>query len=126
MKVAVKAPLDCRFACILSMFVSDFLSVQISQVCSDFHFHSNRKSLQVVQKLCVYIFIFLKRKSRHPYLSKFYQCVRKSIHTLENLDRYVCLDLRFEENENLNTLNTNMKIFEFRFLIYIHKYVFCT
>ena len=54
---------------------------------------------------CVQISILVKNVNLDTHTSpNFLKCVRKSIHSLENLDRYVCLDLRFEENENLKTL----------------------
>ena len=64
-----------------------FLAVQISERCPDFHFISNRKSEQVVQK---YVFTFSfssKRKSSRPDFCK-------------GVNIFV-----FDENQNLNTFS---------------------
>ena len=86
---------------------------------------------------CVQIFIFIqianlyrssrnyvstfpfpsKRKSRHPYLSKFSQvCTQIYTHLRKCVSYAGCLDLRFEENENVNTFK---KIWTTRFAIWM-------
>ena len=77
-----------------------FLAVQISERCPDFHFISNRKSEQVVQK---YVFTFSfssKRISSRPDF-------RKGVHIFV-----------FDENQNLNTFSVQIctgKVFRFQF-----------
>ena len=66
-------------------------------MCSDFHFLSNRKSRRPDFRKCVQILIFqIANLETHTFQKKF-KCIRKYIHTWENLDRYVCLDLRFKK-----------------------------
>ena len=105
-----------------------FLSVQISQRCSDFHFHSNPISRRSHFRKGVHIFIFFKQQSRR---SDFRMCVQISVfdqnrnlntfsvqiqtgkvsrfqflsktQIFTHLRKSVRLDLRFEENENVNT-----------------------
>ena len=62
-----------------------FLAVQIFERCPDFHFISNRKSEQVVQKYVFTFSFFSKRKSGRP---DFW----KGVHIFV-----------FDENRNLNT-----------------------
>ena len=77
-----------------------FLAVQISKRCPDFHFISNHKSEQVVQK---YVFTFSfssKRKSSRP---DFREGVHISV---------------FDENQNLNTFSVQIwtgQVFRFQF-----------
>ena len=75
-----------------------FLAVQISERCPDFHFISNRKSEQVVQKYVFTFSFFSKRKSGRP---DFW----KGVHIFV-----------FDENQNLNTFPVQIcteKVFRF-------------
>ena len=77
-----------------------FLAVQISERCPDFHFISNRKSEQVVQKYVFTFSFFSKRKSSRPDF-------RKGVHIFV-----------FDENQNLNTFSVQIwtgQVFRFQF-----------
>ena len=77
-----------------------FLAVQIFERCPDFHFISNRKSEQVVQKYVFTFSFFSKRKSGRP---DFW----KGVHIFV-----------FDENQNVNTFPVQIcteKVFTFRF-----------